>query len=26
LSVATQLGQGTEIAIRWTELPEQKAL
>jgi len=26
LSVTSQPGQGTEIAIRWTELPEQKAL
>jgi signal transduction histidine kinase len=26
LSVTSQPGHGTEIAIRWTELPEQKAL
>jgi signal transduction histidine kinase len=26
LSVASQPGHGTEIAIRWPDLPEQKAL
>jgi signal transduction histidine kinase len=26
LSVASQPGHGTEIALRWTEAPEQEAI